>query len=203
MKLKSLLSIFTLTILLSSCSSHVYKTHISEEVSNISKQKISNAEKIPLVINTFNLIDGDGKEFDVTATFTNKLIKRFKKMGVFSEIIYNGSTSGINDYMALDIDIMEDYNGRANANYWKAYFVGFTLFATAPFTKLKYDYNFKMDCHFERRENNKTISAQESRTLSKKWLSKETPDDLINHVVIDVCKSLEKQINDDIDYYTK
>ena len=165
-----------ITLCLISCGSHKYFPQVNEH--NTKTIKISNNQKMSLFINSIKLESGE----NINATFQNYLINELKSINVFEEVIMYGSKQNLKNYISVDILCEEEIDLNEKSNFRKAYFIGATLFGSTAFTNLKYDYGLNIRYDFNKNGTDLTISTESSRSLSKKYFSKETPDDLIETV---------------------
>ena len=186
-----------ISIFLMSCSSYKYvpivKNH--EKIThNIDEEK-----KISLFINSIQLESGEG----LNATFQNKLINSLKATRVFDEVIFNASKKHLEEFISVDITIDEEIDLHEKANYRKAYLIGFTLFSSTPFTNFKYDYGLNIEYNFKKRNQSKKVICKSERTLSKKYFSKEQPDQLLINVYRDTQNQLNEKIQSNLDFFSK
>ena len=186
-----------ISIFLMSCTSYKYVPNVKnhEKIThNIDEEK-----KISLFINSIHLESGES----LNATFQNKLINSLKTTRVFDEVIFNASKKHLDEFISVDITIDEEIDLHENANYRKAYLAGLTLFASTPFTNLKYDYGLNIEYNFKKRNQSKKVICKSERILSKKYFSKEKPDQLLTTVYRDTQNQLNEKIQSNLDFFSK
>lgn len=152
-----------------------------------------------LFINSIKLESGE----NLNATFQNYLINELKSINVFKEVIMNGSKQNLNNYISVDIICAEEIDLNEKSNYRKAYLIGATLFGSTAFTNLKYDYGLNIRYDFNKKRDKLTILTESSRSLSKKYFSKQTPNDLIETVRNDLENQLLQQIESNLTFFKR
>ena len=190
-------NILLLVILFSlfSCGSHKYLPGVNDY--NPKNLEISKKQKKSLFISSLKLESGE----DLSATFQNYLFNSLKSLNIFDEVIMFGSKQNLKNYISVDILITEEIDLHQKSNFRKAYLIGSTLFGSSSFTNFKYDYELKIIYDFNNADASLDITTESNRTLSKKYFSKETPDNLIETVRDDIEYQLIQQIESHLNFF--
>ena len=186
-----------ISIFLLGCSSYKYvpiiKNH--EKITHY----IDEEKKMSLFINSIQTVTGDG----VNETYQDKLINSLSATRVFDEVIFNASKKHLEEFISVDINIDEELDFHANANYLKHFFMGFTLFASAPFVNYNYDYKGNIEYIFHKRNQSLKVICESERSLSKKIFSKEKPARLVTTAYLDTQNQLYEKIQSNLDFFSK
>lgn len=183
--------------LLSSCGSHKYFPEVNQH--SLNTIEISNDQKNSLFINSIKLESGE----NIDATFQNYLINTLKSTNAFDEVIMYGSKQNLKNYISVDIMCAEEIDLHPKSNYRKAYFIGATLFGIVSFTNFKYDYELNIVYDFNKEGTALNVTTESSRSLSKKYFSKEKPDNLVETVRDDLEAQLIRQIQSNKNFFKR